>query len=256
MQLYLDDQLISEHVTEKELDAVLRQLEPQHTYSIMLVDEGTGFMTADGSPENGYAIRYTDDASGITMVSTNKELRPVTTRRMLTQFLTGDSTWRHAVGWVDQRQAPRTAAEKRNIRRVGVAVFIVLFGFAAVWVPLVFFADDIIDQIMFIPYCRAYNTDQQFVRYSTGGITSTYDGGLGILQIRTVQLGNCFYDDEIPVPVSMAIGDEGRAYILQTVANLLIVPLPFLLLGVLIGVAVLFLRFTDPERKGRKAHIA
>lgn len=252
MQLYLDDQLISEQVTEKELDAVLRDLQPEHLYSIMLVNEGVGYMTADGNPERGYTIRYTDDASGITMMSTNKELRPVTVRRMLIQYLTGDSTWRHAVGWVDQRQAPRTAAEKRNIRRVGVAVFIVLIGFAAVWLPLVFFADDIIDQLMFVPFCRAYNTGQQFVRYSTGGITSTYDGGLGIIQIRTVQLGNCFYEDDIPVPVSVAIGDEGRAYLLQTVANLLIVPLPFLLLGVLIGVAVLFLRFTDPDRKARK----
>ncbi|MFQ3648648.1 MAG: hypothetical protein SNJ80_17095, partial [Anaerolinea sp.] len=188
---------------------------------------------------------------GITMTSTNKELRPITMRRMFIQYLNHDLSWRHAVSWVDQRQAPLTPDDKRKMRRLQVTVFTLLFGFAVGWVPMVFLAHDIIDALMFVPYCRAYDTGKPFTAYNTGGTSSVYVLD-GITSVRTVALGSCIYGDGTAVPFDVIMGDAGRANLMQMAANVLTVALPLLAIGVFWGLVVLFLRLTDPDRKRRK----
>ncbi|MFQ3647208.1 MAG: hypothetical protein SNJ80_09790 [Anaerolinea sp.] len=246
MQLYLDERLIAEQVTEQELDEVLRHLSPDHHYAITLIDEGVGFMNASGNPERGYEIHYSDEPTGITMTSTNKELRPITMRRMFIQYLNHDLSWRHAVSWVDQRQPPLTPEDKRKSRRSMFTALALLLWFTVGWIPILYYSNDIIDALMFVPYCRAYDTGKPFTAYNTGGTSSA--NGL----VRTVVLGSCIYGDGTAVPFDVVIGDAGRANLMQMVANALTVALPLLAIGVFWGLLMLILRVTDPNRKGRK----
>jgi hypothetical protein len=238
MYLYIDDALVSEAITPKELKDILKHLPADRSVHLLL-DGPEAIMEAEGSPAAGYRITYTDKASGSAMTAPNHRLRPITLRHIMLDFLADRTTWRYRAGWGTQ-PVGYTPSQKARRLRIGalVGVYCLILGFG--FVPLTQLNHLMIEYLHFIPACERLRPDVPVISY--------------LQETRAGTGGTCIYDDYSTIPFAEAAGSVAAAIQAETLASAAAVLLTIVFMVVLLWVFVKIIQmqagFSGKQKKG------
>lgn len=241
MQFLIDDQTISDSITESEFAAYLKNIPADQTVTLLLADNET-VLQFDGSAASGYRASTTHLASNETIYSTNKALKPITLRRAAIDFINGNIAWRSQFGW--ERASLTLNSQQKQFFRKAAPVFIFLLVFAFGYAPLAILTRVALDEIYFEPQCQALQPDIPVMFYSRGA-TSSATNLFDTMQ-RTV--GMCWFDDYSSFPFSVVTGNERDAITIDRIADAITVGVPLAFMGVFLAIIVWWM-----GRRGRKS---
>jgi|GEM_PF-5493244 hypothetical protein len=220
MYLYIDNELVSEAITPKELKDILKHLPADRSVHLLL-DGPEATMEAEGCPAAGYRITYTDKATRAAMTAPNHRLRPVTLRHIFLDFLAQRTTWRYRAGW-GTHPVGYTPSQKARRLRIGVLITVYCLVLALGFVPLTQLNHTLIELLHFIPACERLRPDVPVISYLPE--TSADTGG------------TCIYDDYSTIPFAEAAGSRAAAIQAQTLAAALSVMLTIVVMLLLLWI--------------------